>query len=111
MYTSIPASITIPSNRRDMVSDLHRIAYLLYVNRVVHRISGTDFRHRRLVREETMLLGELEACQSAWPLIIGCEAVDDEQQLAVLYVCERTRRDPRQRSSHVDSTQSLIEAV
>jgi hypothetical protein len=111
-FGPIPAPTTTAKNRRTMVSDLHRVACLIYVNRAVHRVSGTEFRHRRLVREGMLLLGELETCQSAWPLfVIGCEAVDDEQRLAILHVCERSRRDPRRRSSHVDSTHRLVEAV
>lgn len=111
-FGPIPAPTTAPRNRRTMVSDLYRVACLIYVNRAMHRVSGTEFGHRRLVREGMLLLGELETCQSAWPLfVIGCEAVSDEQRLAILHVCERSRRDPRQRSSHIDSTQCLVEAV
>lgn len=111
-FGPIPAPITSPRNRRTMAADLHRVACLIYVNRAVHRVSGIEFRHRRLVREGIMLLGELQTCQSAWPLfIVGCEAEDDEQRLAILRVCERSRRDLRERSSHVDSTQRLVEAV
>ncbi|KAH7094456.1 fungal-specific transcription factor domain-containing protein [Paraphoma chrysanthemicola] len=111
-FGPIPESSAAPKNRHTMISDLHRVACLIYVNRAVHRVSATDFRHRRLVREGMLLMKELDACQSAWPLfIIGCEAIDDEQRLVVLNVYERIRRDPRQRSSHVDSTQRLVEAV
>jgi hypothetical protein len=111
-FGPIATSTTTARNRRTMVSDLHRVACLIYVNRAMHRVSVTDFRHRRLVREGIVLLGELETCQSAWPLfVIGCEAVDDEQRLTILRVCERSRRDPRLRSSHVESTQRLVEAV
>ncbi|KAH7084812.1 fungal-specific transcription factor domain-containing protein [Paraphoma chrysanthemicola] len=111
-FGPIPESLAGPKNRHSMVSDLHRVACLIYVNRAVHRVSATDFRHRRLVREGILLMQGLDACPSAWPLfIIGCEAIDDEQRLVVLNVCERIRRDPRQRSCHVDSTQRLVEAV
>jgi hypothetical protein len=111
-FGPIPTPTTTTRNRRTMVSDLHRVACLIYVNRAVHRVSGTEFRHRRLIREGILLLGELETCQTAWPLfVIGCEAFDDEQRLAILHVCERSLRDSRQRSSHIDSTQRLVEAV
>jgi hypothetical protein len=111
-FGPIPTSTMVPRHRHAMVSDLHRIACLIYVNRAVHRDSGNEFRHQRLVREGILLLGELQTCQSAWPLfIIGCEAIDDEQRLAVLQVCERSRQETRQRTSHVDSTQRLVEAM
>jgi hypothetical protein len=111
-FGPISTSTTEPRHRHAMVSDLHRIACLIYVNRAVHRMTGTEFRHQRLVREGILLLGELRTCQSAWPLfIVGCEAVDDEQRLAILHACERSCQDTRQKTSHVDSTQRLIGAV
>ncbi|KAF2000801.1 hypothetical protein P154DRAFT_575512 [Amniculicola lignicola CBS 123094] len=111
-FGPIRAPCAIAMDRSAMVSDLHRVACLIYANRAAHCVSGTDFRHRRLVREGMLLLGELETCQNAWPLfIIACEAVDDGQRLAILDVCERTRQDRRQRSSHIHSIQNMIKAV
>ncbi|KAL5421927.1 hypothetical protein PMIN04_005169 [Paraphaeosphaeria minitans] len=111
-FGPIPAPTATPRNRRTMVADLHRLACLLYVGRGVHRVSGREFSHTRLVREGILLLGELQSCQSAWPLfVVGCEAADDEQRAAILEVCERSRGDPRRRSGHVDATQRLVVAV
>ncbi|KAI9695342.1 MAG: hypothetical protein M1820_008694 [Bogoriella megaspora] len=101
-----------PIDRNTMVSDLHRLASLIYVNRAVHCVSGTEFRHRRLVREGILLLSEMATCQNAWPLfIIACEAVDDDQRLAILDVFEQSRQDQRRRSSHVHIIQHMVEAV
>lgn len=95
-----------------MVSDLHRLASLIHVNRAVHRVSGTEFRHRRLVREGILLLTKMTTCQHAWPLfIIACEAADDEQRLAILDIFEQSRLDRRRRSSHIHFIQHLVEAV
>lgn len=101
-----------PPDRNTMVSDLHRVACMLYVNRTVHRVTGTEFRHRRLVREGILLLTNLGTCQHAWPLfIIACEAVDDNDRLAILEVFDRTLQDWRRRSNHVHFIQHLVEAV
>ncbi|KIW62327.1 hypothetical protein PV04_10508 [Phialophora macrospora] len=99
-------------DRNTMVSDLHRLACLIYVNRAVHCVSGTEFRHRRLVREGILLLTKMVTCQNAWPLfIIACEADDDDQRLAILDVFERTWQDRRRRSSHIHFIQHMVEAV
>lgn len=101
-----------PIARNTMVSDLHRLACLIYVNRAVHCVSGTEFRHRRLVKEGILLLTRMRTCQNAWPLfIIACEAVDDDQRLAILDVFEQSRQDRRRRSSHIHIIQHMVEAV
>ena len=98
--------------RNTVVADLHRLACLIYVNRAIHRVSGTEFRHRRLVREGISLLSQTKTCQHAWPLfIIACEAVDDEQRLAILDVFEKSQQDRRRRSSHIHFIQHLVEGV
>ena len=111
-YGPIHAQSPTSIDRNTMVSDLHRIASLIYVNRAVHCVSGTEFRHIRLVREGILLLTDMETCQNAWPLfIIACEAVDDDQRLAILDVFVQSRQDRRRRSSHIHFIQHLVEAV
>lgn len=100
------------TDRNTMVSNIHRIACLLYVNRTVHRVTATNFRHTRLVAEGIDLLTKMKTCQNAWALfIIATEAINDEQRLAILNVFEQTRQDRRRRSSHVRSIQHMVEAV
>ncbi len=102
----------ISIDRHTMISDIHRIASLIYVNRAINCVSATDFRHKRLVREGILLLTEMKTCQNAWPLfIIACEAVDDDQRLAVLEVFEQSRQERRRRSSHIHIIQHMVEAV
>jgi len=111
-YGPIHAQSATPIDRNTMVSDLHRISSLIYVNRAVHCVSGTEFGHRRLVREGILLLTEMITCQNAWPLfIIACEAVGDDQRLAILDVFEQSRQDRRRRSSHIHFIQHLVEGV
>ncbi|KAF2802408.1 uncharacterized protein BDZ99DRAFT_202563 [Mytilinidion resinicola] len=111
-YGPIHAQSAAPIDRNTMVSDLHRIASLIYVNRAVHCVSGTEFHHRRLVREGILLLTDMKTCQNAWPLfIIACEAVDDDQRLAILDVFEQSQQNRRRRSSHIHFIQHLVEAV
>ncbi|KAF2647585.1 hypothetical protein K491DRAFT_784641 [Lophiostoma macrostomum CBS 122681] len=111
-YGPVNVLAATPMDRNTMVSDLHRLACLIYVNRAFHRVSGIEFRHRRLVREGIMLLAEMVTCQNAWPLfIIGCEAVDDGQRLAILDVFENTRQDRRRRSGHIEFVQHMVESV
>jgi hypothetical protein len=111
-YGPIHVQSATPIDRNTMVSDLHRLACMIYVNRAVHCVSGTEFRHRRLVREGILLLTKMITCQHAWPLfIIACEAVDDDQRLAILDVFEQSRQDRRRRSSHIHFIQHLVEAV
>jgi hypothetical protein len=111
-YGPIHVQSATPIDRNTMVSDLHRLACLIYVNRAVHCVSGTGFRHKRLVREGILLLTEMITCQNAWPLlIIACEAVGDDQRLAILDVFEQSRQDRRRRSSHIHFIQHLVEAV
>jgi hypothetical protein len=101
-----------PIDRNIMVSNLHRVASLIYADRAVHRVSGTEFRHRRLVREGILLLTKMRTCQNAWPLfIIACEAFDDSQRLAILDVFEKSRQDRKRRSNHIHFIQHLVEAV
>ena len=103
---------TTPIHRNTMVSDLHRLASLIYVNRAVHGVSGTAFRHKRLVREGILLLTRMRSCEHAWPLfIIACEASMDDQRLAILDVFEQSRQDRRRRSSHIHFIQHMVEAV
>lgn len=111
-YGPIHLQFATPIDRNTMVSDLHRLACLIYVNRAVHCVSGTEFHHRRLVREGILLLTEMITCQNAWPLfIIACEAVSDDQRLAILDVFDQSRQDRRRRSSHIHFIQHLVEAV
>ena len=100
------------TDRKTMVSDVHRIACLIYVNRAIHHVSGLEFRHRRLVRQGLLLLTKLKTCQCAWPLfIVACEATHDDQRLAILDVFEHSRQDRRRRSSHVHLIQHMVQAV
>ena len=111
-YGPIHVKFTTPIDRNTMVSDIHRLACLIYVNRAIHCVSGSEFRHRRLVREGILLLTKMITCQNAWPLfIIACEAVDDDQRLAILDVFEQSRQDRRRRSSHIHFIQHMVEAV
>jgi hypothetical protein len=111
-YGPIHARSTTPVDQNTMVSNLHRIASLLYANRAVHGVSGIEFHHRRLIREGILLLTDMKTCQHAWPLfIIGCEAASDDQRLAILDVFEQSRQDRRRRSSHIHFIQHLVEAV
>jgi hypothetical protein len=111
-YGPIREPSAMPVDRNTMVADLHRIACLIYINRATYCISGTEFHHRRLVREGILLLTKMRTCQSTWPLfIIACEAVDDDQRLAVLNVFEQSRQDRRRRSSHIHSVQHMVEAM
>jgi hypothetical protein len=111
-YGPIHVQLSTSIDRDTMVSDLHRLACLIYVNRAVHHVSETDFRHKRFVREGILLLAEMVTCQSAWPLfIIACEALGDDQRLAILDVFEQSLQDPRRRSSHIRLVQHMVEAV
>ena len=111
-YSHLHVLCATATNRNILASDLHRLASLIYVNRAIHRVTETDFRHRRLVRDGILLLTNMITCQNAWPLfIVACEAVDDNQRLAILDVFEQTRRDRRRRSSHIDLLQHMVEAV
>jgi len=111
-YGPIRVPSATPTDRNTMVADLHRLACLIYVNRAVNCVSGTEFRHRRLVREGILLLTEMITCQNAWPLfIIACEAVGDDQRLVILDVFEQSRQDRRRRSSHIHLIQHMVEAV
>ncbi|PVH98335.1 hypothetical protein DM02DRAFT_596200 [Periconia macrospinosa] len=99
-------------DRNTHICSIHRLACLIYINRAVHHVSETEFRHKRLVREGILLLDELVTCQNAWPLfIIGCEAVTEEQRLVIMDVFERSRQDKRRRSSHIHLIQYMVEAV
>lgn len=101
-----------PKTRKSMVVNLHRLACLIYVNRAVHQVSGTEFRHRWLVKDAIWLLTKLETCQHAWPLfIIASEAVEDTHRLAILDVFERTSNDSIRRSNHIALIQPMVEAV
>lgn len=58
------------------------------------------------------MLTSMVTCQNAWPLfIIACEAVDDDQRIAVMDVFEQSRQDRRRRSNHIHFIQYLVEAV
>lgn len=111
-YGQLSVQSTRLMNRNAMVSDLHRLASLIYVDRAIHHVPDTNFRHRRLVREGIMLLTNMRTCQNAWPLfIIACEAINDDQRLAILDVFERSRKEQRRRSSHIHLIQHMVKAV
>lgn len=111
-FGTLFAPVATSRDLRSLIAQIHRIACLLYVNRAVHHLSGSEVHHKQLVKDGILLLKELETCQSAWPLfVIGCEATDEEQRAEFLAVCERSRWDARKRSNHVESTQWLVMAV
>ncbi|KIW40054.1 hypothetical protein, variant [Exophiala oligosperma] len=111
-YGPIHVESTTSTDQNTVISDLHRIACLIYVNRAVHCVSGTEFRHKRLVREGILLLTKMQTCQYAWPLfIIACEAIGDDQRLAVMDVFEQSQKDRRRRSSHIHFIQHTVEAM
>lgn len=111
-YGPIHVQPATPIDRNTMAFDLHRLACLIYVNRAIHCVSGTEFRHRRLVREGILLLAKMTTCQNAWRLfIIAYEAVDDDQRLAILDAFEQSQQDRRRRSSHIHVIQHMVEAV
>jgi hypothetical protein len=110
-YGPIQSQAVTLVDRNTMISDLHRLASLIYVNRSVHYVSGSEFHHKRLVREGILILTHMRTCQNAWPLfIIACEAVEDNQRLAILDVFEQSRQHRRRRSSHVHFIQQMVEA-
>jgi hypothetical protein len=99
-------------SRSAMLSDLHRIACVLYINRAVHVVSGTEYRHRRLVKDGVILLSKMSTCQNAWPLlIIACEADEDEQRQTVLEVFDRSLQETRDRTSHIPVVQHIAQAM
>lgn len=99
-------------NRNLMVSNLHRLACLIYIDRTSHRVSNSYIHHKRLVREGILLLEQMGTCQNAWPLfIIACEATDDDQRLSILSVFERSQGSVRRRSNHIHFIQHLVESV
>ncbi|KIW04968.1 hypothetical protein, variant [Verruconis gallopava] len=111
-YGPIHDHSAAPADRNAMVLDLHRLACLIYVNRAVRRVAGTEFHHRRLVREGILLLTRMATCQNAWPLfIIACEAVNEDQRLALLDVFEKSLQERRRRSSHIHFIQHIAQAV
>lgn len=103
---------TTPIDRRTMVVDLHRLACLIYVSRAVHGMSGSEFRHRQLVREVILLLSRMVTCRNAWPLfIIASDAANDDQRLAILDVFAKSRQDKARRSSHVSFIEHMVERM
>lgn len=99
-------------DRRDVLSLLYQIAALIYLDRVVLKVSDMSFRHRRLVREGMLLLEMLGSCESAWPLfILACEANGDEQRLEVMEVFSKTSHEQKRRSNHAYMIQAMVTAV
>ena len=71
--------------------ELYRLAALLYLNRAALKYSGHELKHRRLVEEALLLLGDLQVHQASWPLfIIACEAKTDAQRKEVLRLFPET---------------------
>lgn len=98
--------------RQQMLAVLYRCATLIYLNRVVFGVGTTSFQHKRLVREGIIILQNLGFCESAWPVfILACEAVEDEQRLAIIETLSKTREQPLHRSQHVPLIQTLSERM
>ena len=99
-------------SREDMICALHKFAVLIYLNRSMGKVSATDFRHKRLVREGFLILKALEFCEVAWPLfILACEASDDEQRCYILKLFSKTRTEQNIRLNHIYMLQTMVEAV
>lgn len=118
MYGSIgrygPLKLNFESvtSRHEMLHVLYVIAALVYLNRMVWKISEINFGHQRLLREGFLILKRLEFCESAWPLfILACEADDDKRRLEVLQVFSKTLEQKAQRSNHIPTIQALVAAV
>lgn len=97
-----------------MIAELHCLAALIYLNRVVPaQTTASQSRHlTALIHLALSLLTHLRICENPWPLfIIACEAVDDSSRLSVLEVFARTQREQRRRSNHIAWIQRMVEAV
>ncbi|KAH8807363.1 fungal-specific transcription factor domain-containing protein [Xylogone sp. PMI_703] len=102
---------TVESSRGTQMAELHQLAALIYLNRIMRGYSGEEYRHKRIVRESLLLLEKLEVCESPWPLfIIACEACEDAQRLTILKVLDKTQREQGW-SNKFSLIQQLVEAI
>ncbi|KAH6867429.1 hypothetical protein B0T10DRAFT_524430 [Thelonectria olida] len=93
-----------------MVTVLHCLATLIWMNRSVMGYDGTEGSHQALVNRGLEILDKIEICECPWPMfIIACEAKRDEQRGLILEIISRTRN--KSGTGHLDVVHALIEAV
>ncbi|KAK1249244.1 hypothetical protein MKX07_002760 [Trichoderma sp. CBMAI-0711] len=94
---------------RDRITELYRLAALIYLNRAALGYSGEELRHRNLVnRGLDILCGKLTSTPP-WPVfMIACEARDDAQRMTALEILNRAGEEPR--SFNMRLIRQLVEA-
>jgi hypothetical protein len=94
---------------RDRITELYRLAALIYLNRAALGYSGEELRHRNLVnRGLDILCGKLTSTPP-WPVfMIACEARDDAQRMTALEILDRAGEEPR--SFNMRLIRQLVEA-
>lgn len=74
------------------VPKLYRVAILIYFARATHLYQGASEKLTQLADEGFAILVELEYCDRLFPVtIIGFEACNDEERLAVMEIIARTK--------------------
>ncbi|KPM37602.1 hypothetical protein AK830_g8974 [Neonectria ditissima] len=102
--------LTPKSTIMAVVSELHRLATLTYLERA----SGNEYPESHKVANWTnkafRILSKLKACRWLFPLLIfGSEAHSDERRKLLLDLMSRTEKETRGRS--VECIRSLVESI
>lgn len=104
---TIPDSI---ASKTRLVSSLHSLATLLWMNRSAMGYYGDEPSHQILVAKGLEVISLLGVCDLLWPLfIIACEARLDEQRALIMDTIRRTSQHSG--DGHLNLIKSLIEAA
>ncbi|AEO64645.1 uncharacterized protein THITE_2086135 [Thermothielavioides terrestris NRRL 8126] len=82
-----------------LVTELFQLATLIYLNRASANTLNQQRRTQQHIDRGFALLARLRTCERQFPvLVLGCEAVGDEQRAVVLDAIARTEQSDRSRS-------------
>ncbi|KIV88556.1 hypothetical protein, variant 1 [Exophiala mesophila] len=83
------------------ITDLFRLAGLIYLERTSKSFSGQSPKVEGWVNKAFAIIASIERCRQPLPIfIIGCEARSDERRQEVLRLVSKTQTDPRVRNMH-----------
>ncbi|KAL2194434.1 fungal-specific transcription factor domain-containing protein [Corynascus similis CBS 632.67] len=93
-----------------LITELYRLATLVYLHRASFEMPWPATRTQQLVDKGFCLLARLGACDRQFPIfVLGCEARSDEQRAVLLDLITRTERGPSSRSFNY--TRALLQAI
>jgi hypothetical protein len=107
--TPIEQSYASPTDTSTVV-ELHRLAMLVYLNRVSRGLLGEEAKNQQHIDKAFAMFSGLDACERQFPIfILGSEARTDHERAIVLDLMSRTEKKNSSRS--LMHAKTLVQAM